>query len=308
MVRTVVDVTPASLFFHPGLPYHINRVSESFHLHLHRHEFAEISLVMEGRGTHYIGDCSMDVMPGDLFLLPIGTEHVFRPKSMKGFEPLVISNFIFLPEPAEAAIAGFPGVQRLVRSRRALNMLASDREPNWTKLNDSKGVYRRLFEAAYELQRRQDEYTEPMLHALFVQLLAEIDRGLAEQERGENESVLYSPAQRGEQKLEQLLERLKQDPAEALHAEQLAAEIGWSVRHFHRKFKEATGKTLGDYVQDSRIELACRLLRSGDNVQLAAEKCGYMDRGFFTQIFTRRMGMSPREYRKREIPATSTMT
>ncbi|SDR78036.1 AraC-type DNA-binding protein [Paenibacillaceae bacterium GAS479] len=299
MVRTVVDVTPASLFFHPELPYHINRVSESFHLHLHRHEFAEISLVMEGKGTHYIGNCSIDVSPGDLFLLPIGTEHVFRPRSIKGAEPLVISNFIFLPELAAAALAGFPGIQRLERASRGLNMLPSDCEPNWAKLKDTRGAYRGLFEMCYELQHRQDEYAEPMLHALFVQLLAEIDRGLVEAERSDGEPEFLATAQHGENKLEKLLKRLKQDPAEAAHAEKLASEIGWSVRHFHRKFKEATGKTLGNYVQDSRIELACRLLRNGDSVQLTAEKCGYSDRGFFTRIFTRHMGLTPREYRKR---------
>ncbi|OXM16566.1 AraC family transcriptional regulator [Paenibacillus herberti] len=307
MVRTVVDVTPASLFFHHNLPYHINQVSESFHLHLHRHEFAEISLVLTGRGTHYIGDCSMDVAPGDLFLLPIGTEHVFRPRSMKGAEPLLISNFIFLPEQVEAAMAGFPGMKRLERARMALDMLASGREPEWVKLKDHKGAYRRIFEAALAVHRKEEEYAEPILHAMFVQLLAEIERGLAEEEHFEGDPASPAPMHRGEDKLELLLERIQQNPAEAVHAEQLAAEIGWSVRHFHRKFKETAGKTLGDYVQDIRIELACKLLLSGDSVQLAAEKCGYTDRGFFTRIFTRRMGLSPREYRKREALASIIM-
>jgi len=70
-------------------------------------------------------------------------------------------------------------------------------------------------------------------------------------------------------------------------------------RTLKRRFKQATGLTLIDYVQNLRIEEAKRLLESSD--QAADEICfaiGYEDPSFFRRLFKRRVGVAPARYRR----------
>jgi transcriptional regulator GlxA family with amidase domain len=70
-------------------------------------------------------------------------------------------------------------------------------------------------------------------------------------------------------------------------------------RTLKRRFKQATGLALIDYVQNLRIEEAKHLLESSD--QPADEICfavGYEDPSFFRRLFRRRTGVAPARYRR----------
>jgi AraC-like DNA-binding protein len=70
-------------------------------------------------------------------------------------------------------------------------------------------------------------------------------------------------------------------------------------RTLKRRFKQATGLALIDYVQNLRIEEAKRLLESSD--QAIDEICfsvGYEDPSFFRRLFKRRTGVAPARYRR----------
>ncbi|ASS65397.1 MULTISPECIES: AraC family transcriptional regulator [unclassified Paenibacillus] len=298
MAQQSVAVTPAHLFFDDNRPYYINRVSESFELQLHRHEFTEICLVMEGAGVHYIGEQSMDVHAGDVFVLPLGTPHVFRPRSTSSRYPLMIGNFILVPGQAEAALSSFPGLEELQSARKALNLLPGS--PEWFRLRDDRGVIRRIMEEGLEVLRDKRPGGTAQLHALFILLLAELE----EHCRGGAKS--HSLGSRSRPGIEAVIRKLRSDPGIPFRAEELAGEAGLSVRHFHRLFAETAGKPFSRFVQELRIREACRLLRStAMGVEQIAEACGYQDRSFFTVLFRRHTGLSPREYRERRQPRST---
>ncbi len=75
-------------------------------------------------------------------------------------------------------------------------------------------------------------------------------------------------------------------------------------RTLKRRFKDATGLTLIDYVQNLRIEEAKRLLEQGDRSadDISAE-VGYEDASFFRRLFKRKTGLSPKGYRRLFSPA-----
>lgn len=84
-----------------------------------------------------------------------------------------------------------------------------------------------------------------------------------------------------------------------LRIEELARERHMSPRNFIRRFKTATGRTPGDYLQAARIAVAKQLLESGArSVQTVSETVGYEDAAFFRALFKRHTGMSPGEYRE----------
>ena len=83
--------------------------------------------------------------------------------------------------------------------------------------------------------------------------------------------------------------------------EALAALAGMSSSHFSRVFKAALGTSPIDWLRRERINQAKRRLAdTRDAVQEIAQQVGYADRYFFSKDFTKMVGVSPREFRRRE--------
>ena len=58
------------------------------------------------------------------------------------------------------------------------------------------------------------------------------------------------------------------------------------------------GQTLTDYVNSRRVEQAAAMLRSGTlQVQTVAQYCGIPDVNYFSKLFKRYTGVSPKEFR-----------
>lgn len=64
-------------------------------------------------------------------------------------------------------------------------------------------------------------------------------------------------------------------------------------------FKRETGKTLTEYIQSERMQLATHLLETTSlQIQTVALHCGIMDVQYFSKIFRKYIGKTPKEYRE----------
>ena len=79
----------------------------------------------------------------------------------------------------------------------------------------------------------------------------------------------------------------------------LAEVAQLSASHFTRAFKETFGETPLGYVSRQRMRYAQDLmLRSGECLSQIALTCGHCDQSHFTRVFRRKVGMSPRAWRR----------
>jgi transcriptional regulator GlxA family with amidase domain len=93
---------------------------------------------------------------------------------------------------------------------------------------------------------------------------------------------------------------LQKNYADAVNIDTLANKSAMSPRTFLRRFKAATGRLPGAYLQAVRIEQAkARLERERASVQQVANAVGYDDVSFFRALFKRVTGMTPADYRAR---------
>lgn len=82
--------------------------------------------------------------------------------------------------------------------------------------------------------------------------------------------------------------------------ERLACDLGMSPRNFVRRFKVATGRLPGNYLQTLRVTIARDLIEQGArSLQEVASAVGYEDATYFRALFKRLTGMTPTEYRER---------
>lgn len=93
---------------------------------------------------------------------------------------------------------------------------------------------------------------------------------------------------------------MQRRPEASISIDALARQVGTTARTLNRQFDQLFGVTPLAYRQSQRIALARRLLESGEtSIERIVGRCGYSDAASFRKLFTREVGMSPREYRSR---------
>lgn len=112
---------------------------------------------------------------------------------------------------------------------------------------------------------------------------------------------LFSPRLgHGETAVLEVQRWLQETGARDISLETLATKAGLERRTFLRRFRKATGMTTSEYGQRLRVSKACELLQfSGQSVDQIAWETGYADPGSFRKIFSRLVGLTPGEYRRR---------
>jgi len=77
----------------------------------------------------------------------------------------------------------------------------------------------------------------------------------------------------------------------------IANRVGISRMQLWRIFKNSTGKPLGDYIRETRMQKAAGMLATGRyRIYEVAYEVGYSDPKYFTKCFTKEFGMSPTAY------------
>ncbi|HEX7753587.1 MAG TPA: helix-turn-helix transcriptional regulator [Novosphingobium sp.] len=99
-------------------------------------------------------------------------------------------------------------------------------------------------------------------------------------------------------------ERLDDDLA-APSLKDLADRCAISVRQLTRGFRVSRGCSIGNYIEQRRMETAKRLLMAGESVKAIAFAMGFASPSSFTYAFRRAVGISPSHFRTRQrVPGT----
>ncbi len=85
---------------------------------------------------------------------------------------------------------------------------------------------------------------------------------------------------------------------------ELAHAMGQSESHLRKRFREATGESLGRHLRELRFQRACSFLHTTAlPIGEIAERCGFESVYAFSRAFKTARGISPRSYRQTLIPA-----
>ena len=86
--------------------------------------------------------------------------------------------------------------------------------------------------------------------------------------------------------------------ADSLSLGSIAQEIGCNANTLQRQFRDTFGKTIFDYLRESRLQRAAEALeRDGVSVAVAAEIAGYNSQANFSTAFRRHFGIAPKHAR-----------
>ena len=87
--------------------------------------------------------------------------------------------------------------------------------------------------------------------------------------------------------------------SEAVSIQNMCDVLGISYSHFHRSFKQQTGKSPQEYLIQTRLVAAQELLKNkGSTIREVAGYCGFQDERNFQRLFLKHTGLSPHAYRE----------
>lgn len=96
--------------------------------------------------------------------------------------------------------------------------------------------------------------------------------------------------------------QIRADATDGAKVDDIVRKLGVSRRLAELRFREIESKTISSALADRRLEEALRLIRTTKRtfVQIAAE-CGFSDAKHLTHRFSDVFGMSPREFRRKNL-------
>jgi len=251
----------------------------------HFHPEIELTWIVESRGRRFVGDSIAPFREGDLVLLGPDLPHLWQnegPQERGSRAHSIVVQFG----------TGFLG--REIYDR-----------PEFQNI-------RRLFEAAgrgLEFSREYSRGAAEDLRALcklsglraLTRLLELLDRLSGDRKAKLLTSACYAPVldRRKEARLARVYGYAARHFRERVTLPGLARAAAMSPAAFSRYFKRSTGRAPSDFLNDLRIEHACRLLReSPRTVADIALETGFSTLTNFNRRFRERAGTTPREYRR----------
>jgi len=258
--------------------------AHSFGFHWHYHPEIELCYVQRGVGTRMVGDSVREFTEGDLVLVGSNLPHTwisqqYANNAQDNMQVFVVQflpdlfkdNLLYLPE--------FQSIASLLKqasqgiffkdvSRVASLLLAIDQQRGIEKL---LGLMRVLHELAAETQIEKltsKNYTPFLTH--------------------ENAK-----------RMQNIFGHIHTHFAEEISLKRIADIACMNEASFCRYFKQNTGQTLTEYINDLRISNACRLLiETPEPITTIANTVGFNSFANFNKCFVKRKQVSPRVFRK----------
>ena len=99
---------------------------------------------------------------------------------------------------------------------------------------------------------------------------------------------------------ERIKEYIKSSITGEMNNVSVAKKFGYHPYYLNSLFKKKNGTTLHEYITEKRLGYAKELLLSTDlSIAEIGERCGFSGASYFTECFSKRIGVTPSEYRSK---------
>lgn len=279
-------------YIHAGNEITLTREEVTEPTPVHAHDFIEIAYVAAGRGIHVVDAEQDQVSKGDLILLNANVTHQFIAAPE---DRLVVYNCIFRPSAIDNAFTDCTDFVN-VAYHYLFHSFQSEQDPQqYIKLIGIwPGAIEPVLETMYAEYQRQENGYKQIIRAELIKLLILVFRLYCKDMEQPQNKPIY-------QKLivENALRYMKEHFQEELQCRQLAERAYLSTSYFSKIFKETTGITVIQALQDIRLNAAAQLLKETSlSVSEIAHKAGYSDLKYFYKLFRTAKGSTPGQYRK----------
>ncbi|MCK5835524.1 MAG: helix-turn-helix domain-containing protein [Lentisphaeria bacterium] len=254
----------------------------------HFHNFAELVVVLKGRGVQWIEGIEFEVSAGDVFLLQGDQSHFFSHREgLELYNIMIDIDELAMPMEQLKKIPGYHALFTLEPEYREKKKFGSCLHLKSSNL----GRCETLISAMVREIKAEVPGFQAALIGLLTELLVFLSRKYSETVSIKGQALL---------RLGEVIGALESDLKRQWKLEDLASRACMSSSNLLVVFKEATGTSPIDYLIGIRLRTAAELLRStNQSITEIAFATGFKDSNYFTRQFNKRYSVSPSKYRKR---------
>ena len=140
--------------------------------------------------------------------------------------------------------------------------------------------------------RKKGPNTNLLLHALALQALA-LAWQYFEALDGD-----HKPALQHDDVIAFAIDEIEKNPHASLTVKDMAAACRMSESSMKSRFKQATGRSMGAFILDTRMRMAAEMLHKGVSVGATSEALGYSSAEAFSKAVKNYFGRSPRNLKR----------
>lgn len=257
---------------------HDTAVAGNSRIGMHEHDFYELYFLVSGNRRYLMGHTVYDVAPGDMVFVPKKQLHRTTSADKTGYDRYVL----------------------YFSDRQAGALSASLGEEAFSELMNS-GCMVLPKHVSEEIQRDLERISRDIGNpdAMTDIFVTHLLRGIilnAARYGVQRQSLAGESADKVQMVAKYITENYPQEITLAEAAQMACLE----KTYFSKRFKQLTGFGFQEYLLQTRILAAERLLAESQfSVGQIAEKCGFSSGNYFGDVFQRYKGLSPSEYRKR---------
>jgi AraC family L-rhamnose operon transcriptional activator RhaR/AraC family L-rhamnose operon regulatory protein RhaS len=277
----------ADIFREPRFPLRVMRVRSHRRASRHSHEFHELVVILGGSGRHITSTEEYPIEAGDVFLISGSQGH-----SYENTDRLTLVNILFDPSALNlplAGLGGVPGYHALFQVEPELRRRRATRGRLRLRTDQLAESDRLISLLEDELRQRAPGYRF-MACAELMQLIGHLSRCCSESGAGAKQRLLSIGA---------VLSYVDKHFPDPITVAQLARVGAMSESSLTRAFRNVMSRSPIDYVIHVRVKKAADMLRHTDTrITDVAFACGFSDANYFSRVFKRTTGRSPREFRR----------
>jgi AraC-like DNA-binding protein/mannose-6-phosphate isomerase-like protein (cupin superfamily) len=270
-------------------PLDVERIPVGGDIKPHDHDYYEISCVVKGRALHHTVEGTQQLSPGSVIVIAPGGVHAFSQ-----VEQTEVINLYYLAEWIAAGWREQWQERGLVPLFLAQTLFLREAKPKpavmQLGLREAGAVEMELGEIRDELGRSEPSLL--FLKAALLKVLVCLSRA-SESGAEEFPEMVWAALQDIE---------LCVDHGRMFDLHVLFRRWPVSPDYGSRLFRQATGLSPQEYYQRRRIQRACSLLLARENTATkVAMELGYADAAHFSRLFSRHMGIGPKNYREKYV-------
>ena len=251
------------------------KTENGLNLYTHYHSELEVILIKSGSGMAYVDDKSYAVGEGDILFINSQQLHGIMASDMNNAEFIAV---VFAPE--------FFGQLDAVANKYVMPVI-------------KKSVYIptfiekdfQLYDCILELAEKKGSELEELkikrlMFKIWELLIIKSERCTA---------CTYET---GIEEIKTAIDYMKSNYVQKIKLSKLAQLTNMSRVYFCKKFTQLAGITPIEYLIRIRIENSCHMLKNTNmEIGTIAMECGFSSFSYYSKIFKRIMGCTPKEYR-----------
>lgn len=258
---------------------------QQYDMALHSHNQIEIMYVIRGQCQIKAEEHMYTLKKGDYILLDANVPHmllVYKEETCR------MLNIECVFEKTVGKCIAYGEIASAVPSVSSMLKMGKSH----LKLKDTGEVYQGLHKIINELNQNKEQI---MIQLLLMQVIIDISRQLMyiADDRIANKNIYVKKA------IEYLYHHYDCD----VRVVDIAKSINIHEGYLYRIFKQSTGKTMMAYLLEIRLDKARVMLENTDiSISEITDYIGINSRQYFTYIFKKNYGITPRNYRKKFYP------